>query len=849
MSGKRSPRPSRSTTGRLGRRSATLIVVLAIALLAGATAPSASAQTAPPANCTQAIDGKLGAGYSASFVDRWRNRLAGVDTTFTWDAYQGTPAGAPSIVDGVIPRPFFRQIAQQERFAQLVPETDRVCLVQALFTRMQSGGLDPTIDPNVVKTLVYTLLFTEGFLDTQFGGNAQPAQPLPAVPEPTQLRDVLKSLRDLLGNPVLDIVDALPTLPRVDLPDLQLPQLVLPHLPNILPGTLPNLPIRLPGLELKLPPLDLAILQRLVSSAIGSATYLVCTNPSSTAPRATDRCTLPSPLGAPITADVNGDVVPDLIVTLIPDVGAITAGNFGVNLTFRRTPLSTRPLPGRAYVVVQPPATTTRLMIGTANATTLAQNMTARMTFESPGQLADGVVQGPVQLRYSGAGGAPDTTLLLGTSHYENDPSVELDPMTLQATLSAVPEQLDAYLRIDPRPHKEGTYAGRARQLVELTNVTASPARTGADRYDLRLVMHSETSFKKTPAKIFKLNGTVTDLPPTLNRIALESFPAAGDASNRPVTILDYLASATTTKVQAQMENRLAGSPEGTFDRTDVEVNDLPTQVHADITRPPVGLADSTPGETVVNYTASSKIPWARAVIVDSVGGETKSHVDATLTGLPTAVTATLKMSKDTKHTDVKLVSAEQLGSAVVDATMRKLEAPQSTTHVWASATALPRVVDVQLRKPGARDVTASYAGFSGPGAPRGSAGIGTLHAKVATAEAGVAPEFIKPAPDQAESYAAQHAFIQTGDDDVVLADLRLDGLAVTDVMFTDPTTTSGDEKVDAHVEGVGDDRFVASVKTEKLDAVSTITPLPTVLDVVVAGDGAGAPECTVLAD
>ena len=82
MSGKPSPGAARSAAGRPGRRSVALIMVLAIALLAGA-APSASAQTAPPATCTQAIDGKLGAGYSASFVDRWRNRLAGVDANFT----------------------------------------------------------------------------------------------------------------------------------------------------------------------------------------------------------------------------------------------------------------------------------------------------------------------------------------------------------------------------------------------------------------------------------------------------------------------------------------------------------------------------------------------------------------------------------------------------------------------------------------------------------------------------------------------------------------------------------------------------------------------------------------------
>ncbi len=119
--------------------------------------------------------------------------------------------------------------------------------------------------------------------------------------------------------------------------------------------------------------------------------------------------------------------------------------------------------------------------------------------------------------------------------------------------------------------------------------------------------------------------------------------------------------------------------------------------------------------------------------------------MDATLTNLPTAVTTTMLASKDTKHTDVNIVSSEPLGGAVVDATLRKLDAPRSATHVWASATGLPRVVDVELRKPGERDVTASYAGHSAPDAPPGSAGIRTLHAKSATAEANSAPEFIQP--------------------------------------------------------------------------------------------------------
>jgi hypothetical protein len=277
---------------------AAVALGLAAAMIAGVAGPASAVAAAAEPTCTDVIDGKLGAGYSAGFVNRWRNRFAGADPSFIWDDYQGTPEGAPSIGDGVIPRPFFRQIAQQEQFDALVPDTDRVCLVNALFDRMQSEGIDPTIDPGLVKTLVYSLTFTEGFLDTQFGGNEQPAEALPAVPEPTELRDLLKSLRDLLGNPNLSIVDALPTLPRVDLPDLQVPQLKLPHLPNIVPGVLPPLN-RLPKLELKLPPLDLAVLQRLVSSTVGSATYLVCTNSSTTAPRATDRCTLPSPLAPP----------------------------------------------------------------------------------------------------------------------------------------------------------------------------------------------------------------------------------------------------------------------------------------------------------------------------------------------------------------------------------------------------------------------------------------------------------------------------------------------------------------------------------------------------------------------
>jgi hypothetical protein len=825
---------------------AAVALGLAAAMIAGVAGPASAVAAAAEPTCTDVIDGKLGAGYSAGFVNRWRNRFAGADPSFIWDDYQGTPEGAPSIGDGVIPRPFFRQIAQQEQFDALVPDTDRVCLVNALFDRMQSEGIDPTIDPNLVKTLVYSLTFTEGFLDTQFGGNEQPAEALPAVPESTELRDLLKSLRDLLGNPNLSIVDALPTLPRVDLPDLQVPQLKLPHLPNIVPGVLPPLN-RLPKLELKLPPLDLAVLQRLVSSTVGSATYLVCTNSSTTAPRATDRCTLPSPLGTPITADVSGDAVPDLVVTLVPDLAAIGAGNFGINLTFQRTPLSTKALPGRAYVVVQPPATTTRLMIGTANAKTLAQTTTARMTFEDPNDLADGVVRGPVQLRYSGTGDAPDTTLLLGTSHYENDPSVEIDPMTLAATLSAIPEQLDAFLLIDPRPHKEGTHAGRARQLVELTNVTASPGRTGPARYDLGLALHSENSFKKSPTRVFTMNGTVTDLPPTINRIALESFPAAGGTSLRPITVVDYLANATTTKVRAEMETRLAGDHEGTFEKVQLEATDLPAQIHVDVTGPPTGLADHIAGETILNYTASSRIPTARAVITDSEANQIKSHVDATLTNLPTAVTATTQMSKDTKHNDIRLVSAEPLGGAVVDATLRKLDAPRSATHVWASATAVPRRVDVKLLKPGERDVTANYAGFSAPDAPAGSAGIGTLHAKVATASASEPPEFLQPSPDQGEAYAAQHAFVQTAPNDVVRADLRLDGLTITDVVLTDPTTADGDERLDAKVRGPGDDQFVASVKTETLDAVSTLTPLPAELDVMVAGDGANAPKCPVL--
>ncbi|MDQ4089545.1 MAG: hypothetical protein M3163_04475 [Actinomycetota bacterium] len=835
---------------RLFRRASVVALVLAAALVTGVTAP-AGAQTAtppPPPSCTDAIDAKLGKDYSTGFLGRWRNRLAGADAGFSWNRYQGTPDGAPSIVDGVIPRPFFRQLAEQERFTQLVPETDRVCLVNGLFTRMQGQGLDPTLDPNLVKTLLYSLVFTEGFFDTQFGGNEQPAEALPTVPEPTALRDLLSSLRELLGNPNLSLVDALPTLPRVDLPDLQLPQLTLPHLTDILGGGLPQLPVQLPKLELKLPKLDLAVLQRLVSSTVGSATYLVCTNASVAAPRSADRCSLPSPLGTPITADVNGDVVPDLVVTLLPNVGAITGGNFGIDLTFKRTPLlNRRPLPGRAYVVVQPPASTTRLMIGTANRTTLADTTTARITFENPSELADGVVRGPVQLSYSGVAGAPDTTFLLGTSHYENDPSVELDPMSLQATLTPVPDRVDAVLRIDPRPTKDGTYAGRPRQLVELTNVTASPTKTGAARYDLGLAVHSENSFKKSPTKIFTMNGTVTDLPTTINRIALESFPASGDAALRPVTLVDYLATSTTPKVRAELETRLASAAEGTFDRADIEVRDLPAQIHADITGPPTGLPATTAGETVVNYVAPSRVPFARATVTESLAGEVKSSVDATLTDLPTSVTATMLMSKDTKQSDIKLVSAEQLGGAVVDATLRKLDAPRSATHVWASATAIPRVVDVKLRKPGERDVTAQYAGFSAPDAPAGSAGIGTLHAKVATAAANEAPEFLKPAAGQEADYSAQHAFVQTDANDVVRADLRLDGLSITDVILTDPTTAGGDERVDAKVRGAGSNRFVASVKTEDLDAVSTLTPLPPALDVVVAGDGANAPQCQLL--
>ncbi len=183
--------------------------------------------------------------------------------------------------------------------------------------------------------------------------------------------------------------------------------------------------------------------------------------------------------------------------------------------------------------------------------------------------------------------------------------------MTLEATLSAVPEQVDGYLRIDPRPHKEGTYAGRPRQLVELTNVAASPARTGADRYDLGLTLHSENTFKKAPTQIFNMKAAVTDLPPTINRVALESFPAAGNPSVRPVTVVDYLASSTTTKVKAELENRVAGGHEGTFERTDVEVDALPVSIHADITSPPGGIPATEPGETVVNYTSSSSVPLA----------------------------------------------------------------------------------------------------------------------------------------------------------------------------------------------------------------------------------------------
>lgn len=831
----------------LRRRTAAFAVVLATALVTGVTGPAMPAAAAE--SCAETIDDKLGAGYSASFVDRWRDRFAGTDADFSWDDYQGTPDGAPSVFDGVLPRPLFGEIADQEEFDELVPETDRVCLVDALFARMQAEGLDPTLDPNVVRTLVYSLVFTEGFLDTQLGGNEQPAEPLPAVPEPTELRELLQSLRDLLGDPNLSLVEALPGLPRVDLPDLRIPELTLPHLPDIAPGVLPPVPNRLAKLDLKLPPLDLAVLQRLVSSTVGSATYLVCTNPSTTAPRSTDRCTLPSALGTPITADVNGDLVPDLVVTLAPDLNAIAAANFGISLTFERTPLSSGALPGRAYVVTQPPATTTRLMIGTANATTLARNTTARMTFESPDELADGVVRGPVQLRYSGTGDAPDTTLLLGTSHYEKDPSEELDPLTLEATLAAVPDQIDAYLRIDPRPHKEGDYAGRARQLVELTNVTASPTRSGSARYDLRLAVHSHNSFKKSPARVFTMEGTVTDLPATIHRIAVESLPAAGSTSLRPVTLVDYLASSTTTRVQAQMETRLADAATGTFERVDVDVEDLPAEIHADITEPPVGLSDSTPGETMANFRASSRIPSARAVLTDSENNEVLSHTDVTLTDLPTTVTATMLMSKDTNHTDVKLESAEQLGGAVVDATVRTLESgdsPASATHVWASATALPRVVDVKLRKPGERDVTASYAGHSAPGQPAGSAGIGTLHAKVATAAASVAPEFLQPDPEQSDDYGAPHAFVQTAANDVVRADLRLDGLSITDVVLKDPTLASGDEWVDANVRGGGAERFVASVQTESLDAVSILAPLPAELDVVVAGDDAGAPQCSL---
>ncbi len=84
--------------------------------------------------------------------------------------------------------------------------------------------------------------------------------------------------------------------------------------------------------------------------------------------------------------------------------------------------------------------------------------------------------------------------------------------------------------------------------------------------------------------------------------------------------------------------------------------------------------------------------------------------------------------------------------------------------------------------------------------------------------------------------------------DDTVRADLRLDGLSITDVVLTDPTTTGGDERVDASVRGAGDEQFVASVETATLDAVSKLTPLPAALDVVIAGDGANAPECPLTA-
>ncbi|WP_117214557.1 hypothetical protein [Allorhizocola rhizosphaerae] len=818
------------------RRRIGALAALVTAVVATAAVP-ANAAPPPIPECGTQIDEKLGTGYTAGFLGRWRDRFAGLDTAFSWNSYQGTPEGAPPT--GVILRPLFREIAQQEKFDQLAPDSDRVCLVEALYTRMGTEGLDTTIDPNLVKTLMYSMLFTEGFLDTQFGGTEQLPVAAPQLPEPTELRNLIRSLRDLLGNPNLPLVDALARLPRINLPALRLPQLTLPHLPQIGTGLELPLPSGPPNLDLKLPVLDLAILQQLAASTISSATYLVCTNPSVTAPRATDRCGLPAALGTPTTADLNGDLLPDLLVTITLDLAAIANGQFGVTLGFTRTPLSTGNLPGKAYVIIQPPGTSTRVMIGTANAKTLARNTSAKITFESPDELADGVVRGPVQLRYSGADGATDTTFLFGTSQYENEPTNEIDQMSVEATLAPVPAQLDANLRVDPRP-----LAGVARNLFELTNVTASPVRPDPDRYDLHLAMRSQSGFKKQAPREFKLDTTMIDMPSTVERFALESFPAGGEAASRPVTVIDYVASSPVERVVAQTRSRLLADPEGTFKQTQFDVRKLPSRVHVDLTQPQENLPASTPGETVVHYTAPTVVPFAQALFTSVVSDKVKSSIDLTLTDVPREVTATTLLSEDGSVTDVTAVAPERIGGAVVDATFRKFDGAGSATHVWGSATSLPPVFGLKLNMPGGDNFSADYAGRSAPDQPEGSAGIDKLHFKMAKGSGFIPPEFLKPDPKQPERYAAQHAFVQTETGGVLLADLRLDALALADVGFSDPGPAEWDMKVDADVRGAGGEKFVTSVNTPGVKLVSDVAPLPKRFEAHVEPDAADSVHC-----
>jgi len=398
---------------------------------------------------------------------------------------------------------------------------------------------------------------------------------------------------------------------------------------------------------------------------LATAFYKICAE-SPTMPLA---CSVSLPVGVPIPADVTGDNLPDVAGTLYPMVNLLQ-GDVGARFLVQRLAPNAGPLPAHVFAVYDTPFVKKRIEVGyDGRASTLAKNTTATFTLKHALSAANGDIEVGADLASTNPGSTEALTFAvkslvggsIGVLPSEQDPlggSVQMSPFPTTFNLGA---------------HLVHT---SSRDQDTITVKSATPSRVDA------IIDQSTTS--TTTKSNQRITATVDKLPTS---VTLDLLHQGKDKQS-----IDYRASAPIGLVQAG----LTATPDvSKADQTKnvFELKDTPTWAHVDLT-----------GTKDIEYKADGNIGEVGFATETVDGSGPVARLSAKAKRFPTWVHVTDSIANG--KTAVTYDADDKVDSIEVGMYSRG-EKPADETDIKATATSIPKHVELTLDDAGIFDVSA----------------------------------------------------------------------------------------------------------------------------------------------